>query len=79
MSFSFFIILGVVPEEIIEWNPDKAPQAIVMNKKGQIFPDMIGPFPLTYSVIAGILISGFTMITPTAKRIITPNFKYDLL
>ena len=42
---SFSIILGVVPEEISEWNPDTAPQAMVMNKKGKRLPDHTGPLP----------------------------------
>ena len=29
---SFMIILGVVPEETSEWNPETAPQAIVMKR-----------------------------------------------
>ena len=29
------IILGVVPEETSEWKPEMAPQAIVINKKGE--------------------------------------------
>ncbi len=39
------IIFGVVPDEIREWNPDMAPQAIVMNMKGNSLPGMTGPPP----------------------------------
>ena len=33
-SVSFESILGVVPEETSAWNPEIAPQAIVMKTKG---------------------------------------------
>ena len=37
------IILGVVPEEISEWKPEIAPQAMVMKQNGKILPAKIGP------------------------------------
>src|SRR5688500_13592048 len=57
-SVSFLIIFGVVPEEMSEWNPDTAPQAIVMNRKGNRLPDQTGPDPSTNWVKAGIFNSG---------------------
>ena len=36
---------GVVPDAMSEWNPEMAPQAIVMNKNGNSAPGMIGPPP----------------------------------
>ncbi|CRH73648.1 Uncharacterised protein [Chlamydia trachomatis] len=39
------IILGVVPEETSAWNPDTAPQAIVMNRNGNKLPENTGPVP----------------------------------
>ena len=49
------IILGVVPEEISEWNPEMAPQAMVMKQNGKILPAKIGPVPSTKRVKAGKL------------------------
>lgn len=37
---------GVVPEEIVAWNPDSAPHAIVTKRKGKSFPENTGPAPL---------------------------------
>src|SRR3954468_22179624 len=39
------IILQVVPEAISEWNPETAPQAIVMQTNGKTGPPKIGPVP----------------------------------
>ena len=39
------IIFGVVPDAISEWNPEIAPQAMVMNMNGKSWPGMIGPPP----------------------------------
>jgi len=45
MSRSLAIILGVVPEPMMAWKPDRAPQAIVMKTNGKAAPGMIGPPP----------------------------------
>ena len=57
-SVSLSSILGVVPEETSEWNPEIAPQAMVTNRKGNSLPLMIGPPPLTNGVNMGNLMSG---------------------
>ncbi|MNJ03288.1 hypothetical protein D3C73_1635500 [compost metagenome] len=51
---SFSIIFGVVPEEISAWKPETAPQAMVMNRKGNRLPDQTGPEPSMNLVMAGI-------------------------
>src|SRR2546422_10130391 len=67
-SLSRAIIFGVVPEATSAWNPDTAPQAIVMKANGNSLPANTGPSPrLANGVSAGIL-SGGRMI-----RIATPN------
>ena len=43
--FSFSIIFGVVPDETSEWKPETAPQAMVMNRKGNNWPLNTGPVP----------------------------------
>ncbi len=35
-------IFGVVPEEMSEWKPDTAPQAMVMNRNGNRLPENTG-------------------------------------
>src|ERR1700675_4694155 len=42
---SRMIILGVVPDEISEWKPLMAPQAMVMKQNGNILPANTGPLP----------------------------------
>ena len=54
------IIFGVVPEEISEWKPDTAPQAIVMNTNGNSAPANTGPAPSMKRVVAGIASGGAT-------------------
>src|ERR1700756_1296326 len=54
VSVSRAMSLGVVPLEIREWNPLMAPQAMVMNAKGKIFPAKMGPVPSTKRVKAGM-------------------------
>src|SRR5262245_53485926 len=78
MSDSLSTIFGVVPELMSAWNPEMAPQAIVMKQNGKSGPGIIGPPPLANSVIAGILISGLTMITPMASRKIVPILVNEL-
>jgi hypothetical protein len=64
----------VVPDEISECQPDTAPQAIVMNRKGKILPAQTGPEPSTNLVKAGICRSGRTMMIAIANSVITPIF-----
>src|SRR5579862_6599870 len=65
---------GVVPEEIKEWNPETAPQAMVMKQKGKILPAKMGPVPSTKRVKAGIFSSGRRNRIPTASKTTTPSF-----
>ena len=72
---SFSISFGVVPEEIREWKPDSAPQAMVMNRNGKRSPEKTGPLPSVAKwVTAGISILGATMTMPTASSAMTPIF-----
>ena len=64
---SLEIIFGVVPEEISAWNPEIAPQAMVMKQNGKILPAKIGPVPSTKRVSAGRAICGRTRMMPTAS------------
>ncbi len=41
---SFSIGFGVVPDAIGAWNPESAPQAIVMNRRGNKDPAKAGPW-----------------------------------
>ena len=72
---SLAIIFGVVPEAISEWNPERAPQAMVMNTNGNSFPAKTGPVPSRpNSVIASFWSSGLARTRPTASSTITPIF-----
>src|ERR1035441_5122986 len=62
---SVAIIFGVVPEEISEWNPEMAPQAMVMKQNGKIFPAKMGPVPSVNRVNAGSCSSGRTNRIPS--------------
>src|SRR5207247_6044303 len=66
--------LGVVPEEISEWNPETAPQAMVIKQNGKILPVKIGPVPSTKRVNGGSFSSGRRNIIPTASSTTTPSF-----
>src|SRR6184192_301164 len=67
-SDSRAIILGVVPDATSEWNPDTAPQAIVMNANGNSLPANTGPSPsVANGVSAGILSGGRMMRIATAN------------
>src|SRR5213083_89182 len=73
-SVSRAIILGVVPDATSEWDPDTAPQAIVMNANGNSLPANTGPSPsVANGVSAGILSGGRTM------RIATANARVDVI
>jgi hypothetical protein len=72
---SFWIIFGVVPEAISAWNPDSAPQAIVMNRNGKREPANTGPFPCrAKAVIGSACRTGAVTSTATASNAITPTF-----
>ena len=72
---SLAIILGVVPEAMSAWNPDSAPQAIVMNTNGNSLPANTGPVPSTaQSVTASFCSVGAAITSPTASSMITPTF-----
>src|SRR3989442_13699583 len=67
-SRSFASIFGVVPEATSEWNPEIAPQAIVMNAKGNSLPASTGPSPsVANGGTAGILSGGRRMRMATAR------------
>ena len=74
MSCSLMSILGVVPDEIRPWNPEIAPQAIVINMKGNSFPGIIGPPPWANFVMGGMCRVGAIITTPKARRNIVPIF-----
>ena len=66
---SFSIIFGVVPEQISAWNPDSAPQAMVMNRNGNSEPAKAGSFAFeAKAVTAGTFTAGRAIRIPTASR-----------
>ena len=68
-------ILGVVPEAMRAWNPDNAPQAIVMNTNGKSLPANTGPVPsIAKSVTASFCSTGRAITSPTASSTMTPIF-----
>jgi hypothetical protein len=69
------IILGVVPLDTSEWNPDSAPQAMVMNTNGKMLPAKIGPVPSAKRLMGGILISGAVKMMAAASRNTTEIFR----
>ncbi len=72
---SFSMSLGVVPEEISAWKPERAPQAMVMKRKGKSDPAKAGPVPVdANSVTAGIFTSGRATRMPIASSVIVPTF-----
>ena len=67
-SASRAIIFGVVPDATSAWNPEMAPQAIVMNAKGNSLPANTGPSPsVANGVSAGIRSGGRTTRIATAS------------
>ena len=62
------IIFGVVPDATSEWKPEMAPQAIVMNAKGNSLPAKTGPSPAVANGVSAGIRSGGRMI-----RIATPS------
>jgi len=72
---SFSIIFGVVPEAISEWKPDSAPQAMMMNTKGNSEPANTGPSPLeAKSVKRSFSSTGSVTRMPSASSTIVPIF-----
>ena len=71
-SPSLAISLGVVPLAMSAWKPETAPQAMVMNRKGNIDPDHAGPPPFTNCVTAGIRSGGAMIAMPIASAAIAP-------
>ena len=53
MCPSLSIIFGVVPEEMSEWKPETAPQAMVMKRNGNRLPEKTGPVPSMNRVDVG--------------------------
>ena len=65
----------MVPEAISEWNPDSAPQAMVMNRNGNSEPAKTGPAPdVANWETAGACITGRATRMPTASRAMVPIF-----
>ena len=75
ISRSSPIIFGVVPVPMIAWNPDIAPQAMVIMTKGYTGPGTIGPPPWIKGVSAVIWKSGRTMKIPIASIAMVPIFR----
>ena len=73
MSRSLSTILGVVPQQTMEWYPEIAPQEMVMNRKGHTFPGITGPLPWMNSVTAGILRTGLAITIPATRSSIVPT------
>ena len=74
MSRSLPSSLGVVPDEISEWNPEMAAQAIVMKTKGNTGPANTGPLPSMNLVSAGIFSVGASTITAMPSAMTVPIF-----
>ena len=72
MCASLASSFGVVPEEINAWKPETAPQAMVMNRNGNMLPFHTGPVPSANWVSAGIFSSGITIRMPMARPTIVP-------
>ncbi len=63
-----------MPDETSAWKPEIAPQAIVMNAKGNTLPANTGPLPSVNCVSAGMWSGGSEMRMPTASANTTPIF-----
>lgn len=65
----------MVPDEISEWKPDSAPQAMVMNRNGNSEPANTGPEPLSANFdTAGASMIGRASRMPTASSAMVPTF-----
>src|ERR1051326_6966627 len=74
MSVSHSTIFEVVPVETSAWNPEMAPQAMVMKTNGNRGPGITGPPPPMYWEKAGACSFGLRIITPTTRNAIVPIF-----
>ena len=74
MSFSRASSLGVVPEAMSEWKPLMAPQAMVMQTKGNTGPGTTKPPPLTNGVMAGMCSGGARMTMKIPSTATVPSF-----
>ncbi len=64
-----------MPEAIIAWKPDKAPHAMVTNRKGNSEPVNTGPsLRCANSLMAGTVIVGWTTTIASASITMTPTF-----
>ena len=72
---SFSSSFGVVPDAISAWNPESAPQAMVMNRNGNSEPAKAGPSPLEANgVTAGMFRAGRATRIPMASSAMVPTF-----
>ena len=74
MCFSRSSSFGVVPLEMSAWNPEMAPQAMVMQTNGKTGPVNTRPSPFTKDVTAGICRVGMTMMMATPSTATVPIF-----
>ncbi len=75
---SFWISFGVVPEATRAWNPDRAPQAMVMKTNGNSEPAATGPCPSEANrVSASICSDGQASRIEAASSTTTPTFMND--
>jgi hypothetical protein len=74
-SVSRISIFGVVPLATSAWNPEMAPQAMVMNANGNTFPAKTGPVPSVKAVSAGIRSGGRRMRIATARKSTVPTLR----
>lgn len=64
-----------MPDEISAWNPDRAPQAMMMNTNGNNDPANTGPLPLkAKSVKAAVRSGGAVTAMPMAISTMVPIF-----
>ena len=66
--------MGVVPLAIRVWNPEIAPQAIVMKQNGNTLPAIIRPEPSTNRLRAGICMFGSKRNIPNTRAKMVPSF-----
>ncbi len=66
---------GVVPEAMIECQPDTAPQAMVMNRNGNRLPANTGPLPSMNLVTAGSCRVGAVRKIASASNAMVPIFR----
>ena len=74
MSFSRASSFGVVPEEISEWNPLTAPQAMVMQTKGNTGPGTTKPLPSMNCVTPACAAAARAMTMKIPSTATVPSF-----